>query len=405
MDRMYGLTRPARCVLGGALWVAALAAIGTSLHVVRARTARAVEHLILRSTSGVDLKAGDLVFLGLDRGLVHAGEVSGVTADGQTIALAIDPGAFATLNESTRATYWQTPLSAERAIDALLPPTIQRQAAEQIAADWREHDDALAAAWAPVVAELLSAYLQAVAEDVEASVKRHEGELWSISKAHGRLIAAEWPEIQRRVQPILERHLTPVLSRLLSDALLDAPKVSIAWNIARGRNAEAYQAMLDWLTEYLANMPENDKAELSAAAIAAWEAGKEDVILTRLLSSIGVRILEDERLREVLLDVYRESVSRNPRTHHFIRTKVLQSAELRTQVYAFIELFAPTARKVAALCLFDEDGATRPEVVHLVRSVALGREVCWVTLDTPDADAPPLPREGASLALSPGVEP
>ena len=40
----------------------------------------------------------------------------------------------------------------------------------------------------------------------------------------------------------------------------------------------------------------------------------------------------------------------------------------------------PTQR-VAAICLFDENGATRPEVVHLVRSIALQRRVSWVTLE------------------------
>jgi hypothetical protein len=388
--------RPIRLVLGGAVWFAALSAIGASVYTVRARTARDVERLSLRSAAGFDLAPGNLVFVATDRGLVHVGEVATTAPDEEAVTLTIDPPAFAALNESTQATCWRTPLSAEQAIDALLPPTIQRQAAEQIVADWREHDEVLTTVWAPIAAELFSAYLQVVRDDIEASVRRHEKQLWAIAKARGRSIAAEWPAIQQRLQPILQEHLTPVLSRLLSQALLDAPKVRIAWSIARGRNAEAYQAMLDWISEYLANMSDRDRAELNSAFARAWDAATEDEILTERFAGIGRDIVEDRELREVFAEIYREAISQNPQTDRFIRTHVLESPELRKQMYVFIELFAPTARKIAALCLFDENGATRPEVVHLVRSVALGREVCWVTLHTPDADAPAL-RPGSEL--------
>ncbi len=395
--------RPIRLVLGGAMWLAAISAIGASVYTVRARTTRAVELLSLRSASGFDLTPGDPVFVATDRGLAHIGEVAARAPDGHTVTLTIAPPAFAELNRSTRATYWQTPLSAEQAIDALLPPTIQRQAAEQIVADWREHDEALTAAWTPIVAELLSAYLQVVGDDIEASVQRHEAQLWAIAKAHGRSISAEWPAIQRQLQPILQQHLTPVLSRLLSEALLDAPKVSIAWNIARGRNAEAYQAMLDWVTEYLADMPDRDKAELGEAVLTSWEKAKADPVLAQRVAGIGRGIVEDRELRDVFAQIYREAISQNPRTHEFLREQVFESAELREHMYTFIELFAPTARKVAALCLFDESGATRPEVVHLVRFIALRREVCWITLDTPDADAPALEPGSVLVAVTGGA--
>jgi len=46
---------------------------------------------------------------------------------------------------------------------------------------------------------------------------------------------------------------------------------------------------------------------------------------------------------------------------------------------------------VAAICLFDENGATRPEVVHLVRSIALRRRVSWVTLENVEPDGERLP--------------
>ncbi len=398
--------RTVSLILGGALWIVALGMVAGSIHTVRARVARPMRLLLLDLSPVGELRVpatrrggllpGDRVFLTTEAGLQRIGEVRETTEEDR-IALAIEPAAFDRLNASTRATCWRTPLSAEETLPALLPRTIQQKVAERIATDWREHEDRIIEAWTPLAQELASAYLDAIGDDLEASFRRHQEELWSITRAQARAIAAEWPIIEESLGPILEEHLTPVLGRLMHQAASDAPKMAVAWSIARGRYALALQHMLDGLADYLAAMSEEDKAELAEAARLTWEAARDDPVLAEHFSRIGHNILDDRELRGVLTDIYREAVAENPRTTEFLRRKVFESPRVRKQMYTLIEAFAPTARGVLALCLFDEAGGTRAEIVHLIRWASLGRNVAWVTLKTHDPNQPAL-QPGTVLA-------
>lgn len=390
-----------RRVLGAAVWLTALGLAAGSVFTVKARTSRPHQSLVLDVAPHTRLFAGDPVFLATDVGLEQIGEVRRGDPSGE-IELAIGLEAFGRLNRSTQAVYWQTPLSAEEAIDALLPPVLQRQAAERIAADWRRHADALEATWFPIAAELLASFLETVRGDMEEALLRHEDELWDIARYHGQSISAAWPAIQRQLLPILQEHLTPVLGRLMNDALVAAPTMNVAASIAMGKHVEAYQQVLDWMAGYLAAMPERDRAEVAKAIQRTWDAARSDAVLQDILSGIRRELLADERLPRVLTQVYREAVSWNPQAAEFVRLQLLQSPRIRRQLYELIELFAPTVRDIVALCLFDDQGGTRPEIVHLVRSIALRRKVAWVTLETRDPYAPALAPGALLRALSGG---
>lgn len=377
--------------LGGALWLLAVAGVTAGLNTVRARAARATHILRIAPGVGHGLAKGDIVFFQTVSGLKRAGEVASVDRDGRIVELAILSDVARRLNRSARATCWRTPLTAEQAINALLPPVVQRRVADQLTGAWRLHEGQLAKIWGPLTAELARAYLNEVGDDLEAAIERHSDELWTIAQAHGDHVLVQWPIIQGRLNPILREHLTPVLGRLMHEAADQAPKIRIAWSVARGDSEAAFRHMLDSLAEYLANMPEDDRTEMAAAVRNAWEAAARDEVLSESLGLIGRAIYEDEDLRGVLKNIYREAVVDNPRTEAFFRTEILDSPEVRQKVFAFMELIGPTAQRVAAICLFDENGATRPEVVHLVRSIALRRHVSWVTLENLEPDGEPLP--------------
>ncbi len=392
-------TRVIHTILGTGLWLAAAWALAGSIYTVRARVARPIQTIQLDLPGESGLAVGDGVFLSTDAGLEHIGEVREVSGDDVSVSLAVTPGTIERLTASANATCWRTPLGAEDAVTALLPPEIQHRIGRRIVDDWKDHHEQIAATWAPLAGELASAYLEAIGGDIEASFDRHEEELWAITQKHAREVAAAWPDIQEQLGPILERHLTPVLGRLMDDAVADAPKVSIGWSIARGKTAEAYQQMLDWLGEYLATMPENDKDQLDAALRKTWLEARDNAALSETLAKIGQGIVHDEELRETLSVIYREAVAQNPKTAEFFRSEILESQRVRKQMYAFIEAFAPTARRVLALCLFDDTGRTRPEVVHFIRSTALGRRVAWVTLEPGGDDNAPF-ASGVAITAS-----
>jgi hypothetical protein len=374
--------------VGAALWVSAAGVVSGSVYTVFNRATRATVPLSFHAEPGHGLAPGDGVFIGTGNGLERIGEVARVDTEDDTITLAIVPARAGNLAESTRATCWQTPLDAEEALTALLPPEVRRRAAENIAHAWREREEEVLAAWKPIAAELATAYFAQIGDDIEVSIRNHENELWGIGREHAEAAAAQWPEIQKRLQPILQEHLTPVLGGLMNDAVSEAPKTRVAWNLAWRDYGQAYELMLDWLTEYLANVPEADRAELRDALYRTWEAAAKDEVLVEHFRRIGRRVRDDENLRCVLAEIYREAIADNPQTARFLRSEVLQAPHIREEMYRFVELFAPTLRSVTALALFDEAGATRPEVVHLVRSIALNRKVAWVTLTVTDPDQP-----------------
>lgn len=67
-------------------------------------------------------------------------------------------------------------------------------------------------------------------------------------------------------------------------------------------------------------------------------------------------------------------------TADFLRERIIDNPHVRQEVYRTLEILGPTLRNVLTTTLFDQNGITRPEIVHLVRSIALGRKVAWVTL-------------------------
>ncbi|MFQ5463039.1 MAG: hypothetical protein ACE5E5_10495 [Phycisphaerae bacterium] len=385
---------------GLSVWLAAAALLTGSIYTVRANIARPAETLRLRLPRPSTLAVGDGVFLSTDAGLQYAGEVRRIPRDSDTAWLALHPASFAALNEGTVAVCWQTPLTAEEMIPALLPPAVRRKMGAQISADWAKNEAILAKDWSPLLSELVAAYFDAIGDDVESALQRHEPQLWDIATHHGHALSQAWPRMQARLGPILEEHLTPVLGRLMNDAITEAPKVAIAWNVARGRNDEAFKTMLDWLGRYLATMSEPDKQRLEQAFHKTWLAARADKKLGDEIAALGRGLIEDGKLRRIISAIYREAISDNPNTTTFIRTNILDSPLVRRQLYDLVETLAPTVKRILAIGLFDSTGRTRPEVVQFVRSTALNRRVAWVTLHPKNAlDAPPL-APGATLPVT-----
>lgn len=377
-------------VLGGVLWVLATGTLLNMLRTVQQRAARPITSLTVQIDGAVPLQTGDGVFVQTQFGLMRGGEVADVDAVERRVTLHLDRSATEMLNSSTRAVCWKAPLSVEDAIPALLPPAVQDRMAAQIQLDWKEHRDEIDEAWGPLVSELAGAYLEAIGPDVQAAFERHEDQLWRIARKHGRATAAAWPRLQERLAPILQEYLTPVLGRLMNDAISDAPKVRIAWAIARGRNAEAFQQMMDWQAEYFATMSEADKAELQRAVRYTWEKATADPVLSAEFSRLGRNLLSDAELRAALSTIYHEAFVENPRSEDFFREKVLGSPRVQARLYRLVEVFGPTARRVLEIALFDQTGRTRSEVVHFLRSVILDRRVAWVTLEPGKHDQDPL---------------
>lgn len=382
--------------LGAAVWVVAAGAIVFSFRLVAANVVRPTARLSIAAPSGIGLSQGDIVYLATDRGLEAVGEVGEADPLLGEVELRITGRALARLSTGTVASCWRTPLSTEDTIAALLPATIQRQAAEQVLADWKTQDEQIARAWGPLVAELSANYLALVADDVDKALRRREKELWHVVEWHARGLAAEWPGIHDRLDPLVQQHLTPVLSRLLNKAITDAPKLGIALQMAQGNHEEAYRMMLNWLGEYLVAMSEEDQQELRAALAAVWMEACRDPEIVEPIRRLGERVFEDQRLRAILADVYREAITDNPKTADFLRDRVVESEVVRDRFYELVDLMAPTARRVLALFLFNERGAMRPEIVHLVRSAALHRSVTWVTLRDDEPSGVPL-KEGAAI--------
>ncbi|MCO6438340.1 MAG: hypothetical protein J5J06_14690 [Phycisphaerae bacterium] len=382
--------RRIRFFLGLIAWAFAFYAAGRSVMTVQARASRPAEFVVLQLDPTMTLEPGDIVYLASDAGLEQIGEVNAPPSEDGLVPLAVDPVAFRSLNASTEATVWSTPLSAEDALAALLPPTIQHRAAEIILSDWRLHQQALAEAWGPLAADLAIAFVQTVYPDVEAAVQKREGEIVAVLSRHGESLREIWPEIEARISPIVAEYLTPVLARLLENALAEVPKMRIVWQVARGHHAMAFRLLLDWVADYLTNIPEPDRAALGEAVETTLNRISEDPIVVDRFTEWGSQIVHDEALAAILLNIYREAVTENPHTAQFLREEIMDSPRVRRHFYELIELFGPTARRVAAACLFDEQGTTRPEIVHLTRSIALDRKVSWVTLRTADPGAEPL---------------
>lgn len=375
---------------GAASWLLGAVLLIGSVQTVRARALRTTMTFDV-SIGDSALRTGDRVFVEADRGLLFVGEVIAAPNVSVGVRVAIHPEALGLINTSTAAVCWKTPLSAEEAINALLPREIQTLAARRISTDWRRFEGEVAATWGPLLQELSRSFFDAISDDINQAFERHEADLLAVAATHGEAWSSAWPTFQRQLGPILQTHLTPVLGRLLNDAVSDAHKLRVGLSIARGRHAEAYQQMLDWLTDYLADMPEKDRVELREALRKAWLAAGADEVLQAESTRLGRDLLNDPDLHRVLREVYQESVTENPRAAEFFRTQVVDSPQFRKHFFGLVDLLAPTMRDVAALSLFDETGATRPEVVHVLRSVALQREMAWITLVTPDPSAEPLP--------------
>lgn len=367
------------------MWLAAIAAICGSTYTVCGRTLRPTVAMRIPAPAGHSLSRGDTVFLATDAGLRRIGEVN--SAGDDSVYLAIDPGIADELGDA-KPTCWQTPLSAEETVSALLPPDIQEQVAGHIARMWRDRGGEIVDAWKPVATELASEYLNLVGDDLEEAARSRGGEIRSIGERHLLRAGEDWPLIQRRLRPILQEHLTPVLSRLASSALSEAPKAGIAWDVAKaaagGDYDAVYSRLLDWLGEYATNMPEKDRKELGQAVRTTCEAIGQDEPLMQCLKDMTRRLRDDEELTSLAADIWREAVIENPRSADFLRDRIVNDPAVRREIYRTIELLGPAMRSVTAEALFDRDGATRPEVVHFVRSVALGRRVSWVTLRAGD---------------------
>jgi len=374
------LMRNAPLALGAAMWLAAAGALCGSAWTVCGRAIRPTQAMRFPAEERHFLSPGDAVYAATDSGLRQVGEVS--WAEAGAVGLSVYPGEADALR-GAKATFWHTPLSAEDTVSALMPPDIQAKVAAHMAEMWAESGGDIVRAWRPVTTDLASDYFEAVWPDVAEAVRIRQTELREIAGRHILASGEDWAAIHRRLRPILREHLTPVLGRLAGDALSEAPKAGLAWDVAKGAASgdydAAYSRLLDWLGDYLTNMPEEDRRELYSALRATCDAAGRDEELKRRVASIAGRIRDDRELAALAVDVWREAVAENPKTAEFLRDRIVNDRGVRQEVYRTIEVMGPTMKRVLAETLFDR-GSTRPEVVHFVRSVALGRRVSWVTL-------------------------
>jgi len=377
-------------LLGVAMWVVVGVGFARAVQTVFDRTAVPGIDLFLDVEPGHRLRPGDPVYLAGREGLEPIGEVARVLPGGRRVQLAIVSQQAGRVNQSSEATCWQTPLSAQQAVEALLPPTIQDLAAQEIALSWQQNDEALSAAWEPLMRDVVDGFLPIAGAALKEALERREERVAAIVRSHGRAVVEEWPTISSRLLPILHEHITPLLMPLVVDAILAAPKLGLAADLARGRTHEASRRLADWFAMHVSSLPEEDLVALNMATGNAWDATCGDPVLLESLSRLARGVLEDAELRQLLAEVYREAIVDNPRTQEYVRQRILDTPRFRDRLYDSFELFGPAARKVAALCLLKADGATRPEIVHLVRSVAFRRSVAWVTLTTASPDAAPL---------------
>lgn len=366
-------------ILGAAVWIACIL-VGCRLGwTVYSRTLRPVVTMRIPAPVGHSLSRGDTVFLATNAGLRRVGEVASVE-DGVinlAIGLQIELG-------DTEATCWRTPLSAKGTVSAILPPDIQELVAGHISQVWQELGDEIIDTWKPIVAGLTSEYLRLIGGDLRVAVRSRREDIRDLGQRHLLLASKDWPMIQRRMLPILQEHLVPVLGKLAGDAFSEAPKTGFAWDIAAGQYDSAYSRMLDWLGKYISDMPDEDRRELDNALLATCEAMWQDKPLMHCLGEVGRRLRDDKEVVGIAVDIWREVVAGNPRTASFLRDRIVNDPSIRQEVYRTIELLGPTTRNVLTEVLFD-DGITRPEIVHFVRSAALGRKVSWVTLKTRDS--------------------
>lgn len=373
--------------LGGGMWLVALLLLVLSIQTVLARIGREVRPIRVELPDQAKLSNGDPVYLNTTWGLRQIGEVSQSRRGSAT--LAINPQALGELNEGLTATYWRTPLSAEATVDGLLPFAIRAKIACLIAHDWQSKEEELARLWQPLVADLAMAYLEILTEEVESTWTANRSAMDAVVASHLKELSRQWPEVQRQLRPIFQEHLTPVLGKMVADAITEAPKVEIAMLMARGKHGEAFEHMFDWLVGYLGTISDEDRNRLNDAFVATWEAAKRDPALASSIDTVFRPLIEDPELRGLLSNMYRQAFADSPRTLEFFHERVLGDPQIRAQSYGFIEAFAPTTRTVLSLCIFDDQGTTRPEVVHLVRAVSLGRRVAWVTLTNPDPPMAP----------------
>lgn len=369
-------TRDIHLVLGAALWLAACLAVVGSVYAVGHRMLRPTITLRIPAPEKHGLAPGDTVFLATEAGLQRVGEVGSVRHDTITLSIAQEFGDLT----SAQATCWQAPLSAEETISALLPPNIREQVAAHIAQAWQDRGSELTEIWKPIAADLAVAYIKLIGDELGSAIQDHGEDIRNIGQEHLHRLGEDWPLIQQRLRPILREHLAPTFSRLASEALSDAPKTQIVWNMVRGERDVAYKLMLDWLGEYMADMPEDDRRELHRAMRDTWDAARQDEELRACFGEMLQRLHDDEQIHQLLADIYRETMTGNSRTADFLRERVIDDPHVRQEIYRTLELLGPILKSVLATTMFDQSGTTRPEIVHLVRSVALGREVAWVTL-------------------------
>ncbi len=373
---MHSGSRNIHLILGAVLWLSAGSGAVGSAYIVCRRMLRPTSELHIPAPREHNISPGDVVFLDTENGLRRIGEVGAVHWD--TIALSVDQRLGDLSN--TLATCWQTPMSAEETVSALLPPAIRKRVADHISLAWRDNGTELTEIWKPIAGGLAMAYIGLVSEEFGAVIRNHSGDMQTISQKHLDRLGEDWPLIQQRLRPILQEHLTPTLSRLASNALADAPKTQIVWNIVRGNYSAAYELMLDWLGDWISDMPEDDRHELREALHETWDMARQDEELRTRLGGILQRLRDDKQIQLLLSDIYRETMAKNSHTADFLRERLIDDPHVRQEMYHTIELLGPTLKSILSTVMFDQNGVTRPEIVHLVRSTALRRNVAWVTL-------------------------
>ncbi len=404
MQSPANLRRVTWRALGFALWLLAVFATFSSFRTVQARISRLAQTLRMEVPFTTLLTSGDAVFLQSDEGLIRIGEVTSVQtlgSDVQFVGLSLSPEGFGRLNGSARAKYWQTPLSAQSALASLMPAEIVFRAAERIRSDWKSAEERVLTLWAPVAEEMGSAYLGIVAAEIKDASRKRQDDILALAQEHGARLAERWPRIQQRLTPILEANVTPVMSRLLTGALSEAPKLDLAMLVAKGDFGGAFQRMLDAVAQHLANLSASERKEIEDSLGVAWESARSDPLIAAEFSDWSRQLVNDERLRTLVAEIYQDAVGKNPRIKEFLRREILESPRVRDRFFEFVEIFGPTAREVLAIFVFDEHGRTRPEVVHLLRSVSLGRRLVWVTIENRERMAGPL-KPGALIPAEPG---
>ncbi|MFO7903171.1 MAG: hypothetical protein R6U98_10945 [Pirellulaceae bacterium] len=291
-------------------------------------------------------------------------------------------------------TYYTTPRSLTWVMETMLPPQSRARIAGEILGAYDACHVEVVEALKPVIVSGFLDAIELVEGDLAASLLRHREELERLaSRYRNQVVEQELiPLVREEIWPIVQSRAKPLANDIGKEMFERASLWRFGWRVVYDKSflPKKQLTQQEWkrfVREEGLPVLERHGGDIVAVQRKILEEISDNEKVRSGLERNLTRILEDPEFRSIVLRIFQEVITDNPRLHQRLEQH-WNTAEAEDAMQLAAESVEPAVRRIGDLLFGTRQDGIAPEFAQVLRNQILDKDCRWLVIHTPSDSGP-----------------